>query len=315
MKAILVFIFIGSSFLSFAQIPDYFGQNQEWLSTRTDFSGYPYHIYQSFRHHVKGQYMHNAKTYYRIMVDEHYEYYNTVFNQLEVAYSSRYQSHLFRQVGRKVFTVNYQGNDTLWIDYGAEVGDTLLGFFNSYASFTNGPITVKKIDSVEINNIYYRVLVTDTLLDSSPVYNHLIEGVGFLADSNINSGAFDYYIPREGEQPRTLDCYSINDSTVWKSTSFTECDYSVFVSGTDINENKIGLSIYPNPITTRVNIEASIPIKSIELYTINGQKIKRKDLLDQLYYSVDVSMLSLGIYIIKVILNGGQILTRKLIKE
>lgn len=80
-----------------------------------------------------------------------------------------------------------------------------------------------------------------------------------------------------------------------------------------INSELIGKKssvIYPNPAKGIVNIQSTEEIKSVEIYSLSGQKI-----LTSFSGQVDVSHLSKGIYIVKIQLQNGKTETHKLIKN
>ena len=71
-----------------------------------------------------------------------------------------------------------------------------------------------------------------------------------------------------------------------------------------------GISIYPNPVENTLNVTSNVPIKNISIYNIQGQLVRYDN--DN---NVDVSNLSKGIYIVKVLLQNGEMHTAKILKE
>lgn len=67
--------------------------------------------------------------------------------------------------------------------------------------------------------------------------------------------------------------------------------------------------VYPNPVTDILNIEADMEIKTVKIYSLQGQLIK-----ENLRSSIDVSQLSAGLYFVQVI-SDGIIFTKKFIKN
>jgi len=70
------------------------------------------------------------------------------------------------------------------------------------------------------------------------------------------------------------------------------------------------VTVYPNPATDFVNIASKEKIKSIEIYSMTGQKVMNSN-----SDKVNVSHLNKGIYILKITLGNGKTETRKIIKK
>ena len=78
----------------------------------------------------------------------------------------------------------------------------------------------------------------------------------------------------------------------------------------DFNSNNLKFSLYPNPATNIVNIELATELKSIEIYSLQGQKV-----LSSNKNQVDVSTLSKGMYLVRVEDVENGVSTQKLIVE
>lgn len=85
--------------------------------------------------------------------------------------------------------------------------------------------------------------------------------------------------------------------------------YEACLGVLDLDEQKV--IIYPNPTYGIVEILSEIEIKEIELFTINGQKVRN--------YGDNTSLnlvdLPQGIYILKIQLTDGKIISKKIIKK
>lgn len=111
--------------------------------------------------------------------------------------------------------------------------------------------------------------------------------------------------------------FAINESRIYKTTNaggpFGQQVYSVTVQGaSSIHENNysLELNIYPNPTDNLINVEA--PINSnLELYNISGKLIKTYNQTAS-KTQIDVSSISSGVYILKVLNEAGSA-TRKVI--
>lgn len=76
----------------------------------------------------------------------------------------------------------------------------------------------------------------------------------------------------------------------------------------DYNENSI--QVYPNPVQNEVFISSLVPIKSIELFDVKGQKINAFNL----NYTINISNLPEGIYFLKIYNQSDIYVTKKIIK-
>lgn len=81
------------------------------------------------------------------------------------------------------------------------------------------------------------------------------------------------------------------------------------LSKEEFNTN-LEFSLYPNPAKNNINIDLETEIKSIEIYSLQGQKV-----LSTQSKQVDVSNLSNGIYMVRVEDIDGAVSTQKLIKK
>ncbi|MCB0464370.1 MAG: T9SS type A sorting domain-containing protein [Aequorivita sp.] len=72
-----------------------------------------------------------------------------------------------------------------------------------------------------------------------------------------------------------------------------------------IGENQLtGVVLYPNPVTDVLQISAKTEINSVEIYSVNGQQLMRKEPM-AINSDIDLSYLSSGIYFAKVTANGA----------
>lgn len=75
-----------------------------------------------------------------------------------------------------------------------------------------------------------------------------------------------------------------------------------------INDKKI--QVYPNPVKDILNINTSVSIKSVEIFSLSGVKVKESN-----SSKVDLSKLPTGNYIVKITDEKGNINTQKIIKN
>ncbi|MFT5861297.1 MAG: hypothetical protein ACI865_003421, partial [Flavobacteriaceae bacterium] len=74
------------------------------------------------------------------------------------------------------------------------------------------------------------------------------------------------------------------------------------------------LAVYPNPSTDQVNVYADEPINLVEIYSLSGALIKTIDGKTDKLITFDASNLA-GIYLVKVILESGNIVQSKIVSN
>jgi len=82
------------------------------------------------------------------------------------------------------------------------------------------------------------------------------------------------------------------------------------LSNDDIAKDDTQLSIYPNPVTNLLRVNAASKVIGLTIYNISGQEVLRAEKA-----TINTSSLSRGVYIIKVSQEGGAISTKRFIKE
>ncbi|NEN23343.1 T9SS type A sorting domain-containing protein [Cryomorpha ignava] len=73
--------------------------------------------------------------------------------------------------------------------------------------------------------------------------------------------------------------------------------------------------IYPNPGTNGLKIESSSNIDNIQIFNLEGRNIQNVNFVSNEIYDVDISPLSSGMYIIKIVFENGLVENSKFIKR
>ena len=176
-----------------------------------------------------------------------------------------------------------------------------------------------------------------TQLSNSIVHNvehsTITDGHILAATHNSNVSAFNLMYSKDGgETWETIedDLYMpLNSSNVFSSTDFhfygNFADIYIGTSGLGVLKYTLDLTtmgisepefagssiaVYPNPATDIVHIASKEKTKSVEIYSMTGQKVMNSNSGE-----INVSRLNKGIYIIKTTLDSGKTETRKLIKK
>lgn len=129
--------------------------------------------------------------------------------------------------------------------------------------------------------------------------NILTSGTQFWLGQGIGSGAYN-------NLNADLDELRIYN----KALTLAEItEVNTFLANDNFTGN-LKFSMYPNPANNILNIEIEKEIQSVEIYSLQGQKVFSGN--DK---TIDIANLSSGIYMIKVEDENGAIATQKLIKK
>jgi hypothetical protein len=82
------------------------------------------------------------------------------------------------------------------------------------------------------------------------------------------------------------------------------------LSTSSFKSNNLKFSLYPNPATNLLKIDIDSDIQSVEIYSLQGQKIMTASSKE-----INISNLSAGIYMVRVQDVDGSVATQKIIKE
>ncbi len=82
------------------------------------------------------------------------------------------------------------------------------------------------------------------------------------------------------------------------------------LSALDFNQNKPDVAVYPNPVQNVLNIKIDQAIKSVEIYNMQGQKVKVSNVSQ-----IDLSGLHSGMYLVRIEDENNGVATKRIIKE
>lgn len=107
---------------------------------------------------------------------------------------------------------------------------------------------------------------------------------------------------------------SVDDLKIYNyalsQTEITNLYNNNSLSSQNFNQNNLEVSLYPNPANDVLNIDMINEVKSIEIYTIQGQKV-----LSSNQKQISVSDLSSGIYVLKIQDSENAVATKKFVKQ
>jgi Secretion system C-terminal sorting domain/Ig-like domain CHU_C associated len=168
----------------------------------------------------------------------------------------------------------------------------------NYTLNTNGfnafvEIRYQASATFDSGNPFTRVTVSNfTLNNTSPTnYNFTLTG---LASNTVYSYEFGAITNNNGN-------FEGGQNAAFRTST---------LSTNDFDAKNLQFNIYPNPAINVVNIEVASELKSVEVYSLQGQKIKSTSSKE-----LNVSDLSSGVYMIRVEDTNGAIATKRLLKK
>ncbi|MCD6544354.1 MAG: T9SS type A sorting domain-containing protein, partial [Flavobacteriaceae bacterium] len=102
------------------------------------------------------------------------------------------------------------------------------------------------------------------------------------------------------------------DTSIWvedvKDALFASGDWPLAVD--DQKFKNLELEVYPNPARDRIYIKTTGRINNIDIYSILGLLVSKQLNIDN---KIDVYDLSNGLYYLKIFLENGSIVTKKIL--
>lgn len=284
MKTLLLGITLCLSLISFAQVPDFLGNNPEWYSEQPDDTQYPCWPRHKYTVYLDGEETIGNYTYkkaYRHGITEYTLFANP--NLYPPGYCSgvdtifNFEGYI-RQDSLKFYTYA-DGRDSLLYDFDLELGDTTE---QTYVMLSEGWV-VTSIDSVLINGWYAKKFYLKNNQMSAADSSFIIQGVGC-------EGGLFFRFPGYFESDPNLICYA-QDGTTYFSTG--QCNYSVSLDElSDVRNTRI----YPNPVSDFITIEGLNTETMVELVSMDGRRVLESSTSG----SVDVRNLGEGMYLLRI---------------
>ncbi len=209
---------------------------------------------------------------------------------------------------------------------GSVINNGNITFNNTYND--GGVLNVSPSSSTIINGNYSTSGILEVVINGSDAGNILgysqinINGNLTLTSSTINVIIDPAYLPGDGTK-HTVITYTGNltdtfttvnlPSTGWYVDYSTPGEVNVVRDLVLAIENvdMVTFLVYPNPTSGIVNIQTKEDIDRIEIYDINGRLIFNKLKTSQ----VNISQLSVGVYILKVVGENGESSINRIIKN
>jgi hypothetical protein len=189
-------------------------------------------------------------------------------------------------------------------DFNLTVGDTFhLPPFYPIEDYPNHIAIVLEIDSVELSDGSFRKRYNfgnPNNLPNTGFFNCLLED-WFWIDGIGDPIHPVYAIMDCFESVVNLDCFKYQGQELYGN-----CFYSPIFE-TQLNS----IEIYPNPVSDKLTIkDPNNEILALRLFDINGHQIS----LNRNMYQMNLSELPDGVYVLKIQLNNGSVITKKILR-
>lgn len=238
MKNTLTLIFLLALIQSVAQTPAYFENDQKWIGNELQ-SGILAPgclLNNDYLYYIDGDTSITGYTYKKLMR-------KGWTNETGLCYTPPAYYEMFycgfRQVGTKIY-INIVGEDSLYVDYDLNVGDTLAPCYlmPDPGSIGDSNFIVQSIDSVLFSTGYHKRFHFNyypSPNDTLPYY--LLEGVGVYSSNGLSGiDWMDQIIPMPFEWEGTITCYLQNDILEYGSGG---CNLNAFDFNVGIEEHAI----------------------------------------------------------------------------
>ena len=130
-----------------------------------------------------------------------------------------------------------------------------------------------------------------------------------------NGNNINFSLSSDFKNNPSLTCIEVDDfsfsNTNWDALKDVGTNYSKDCSTLSINESFAKtISIYPNPTKTNITINLIDTIEQVEVMTLLGEKVYTSTTK-----TINVSHLSSGVYLLKIITQEGKVAVKKIVKK
>lgn len=184
----------------------------------------------------------------------------------------------------------YYKKEFLLYKFNLNIGDTLWDNRDKIFIAPLRYITVKSIDTININNSLRKVYGFDPI---SWVF--WIEGIGNVKGLIFTSGD----LPTNGMN-NDLVCMHQNDTLLYyypgtEEVPYDDCVPSFVINGIPLLVNP-NVKVYPNPVTTGIVYFENIDFETLELFDLNGNLIQQENIKGLSVFELKIPGLPPGAY-------------------
>lgn len=231
--------------------------------------------------------------------------YKKMYYWFDSTYTEKYFAGLLREEGSKVWYVPpYVDEEGLLYDFDLNAGDTIDVISMFCWTYPEFGLVCHSVDSIQLETGEYR----KRWIFEGWSGETWVEGLGSMfgpVHSRVYDCVADYYVE--------LLCLYHDDILLYSNPWFDFC----YINTLSIHEVVSGfpVQIFPNPVRSgnSVKITTAFEINKLEIYTNHGIRIKhyaRYELSDSL---LETTMLTPGLYIIKITGKNGEVAVKKLL--
>lgn len=196
-------------------------------------------------------------------------------------------------------TFSYGGIFT-GLGFAGSFNETAVDFFG-YSDDFNVP-------SANVVSAWYHFVYTYDGVNVKVYKNGVLLGS---TPKNLNTAVYDIFSLGRGLDYSSIFSGAIDDLKIYNyAVSDTEVSnlYNYNSLATEDFSSNNSIKLYPNPANAILNIETALEIQSVEIYTIQGQKV-----VSSTEKQINVSHLASGIYLVKTLDSNNKISTNKII--
>lgn len=215
-----------------------------------------------------------------------------------------------RGIDNNIYFIN--GHDTNVLSVIKNTNDiNALEINNNYLSFDNSIYFLPKL-------IPYQSCVSDFYItqeiNASDTYNKSVSNT-ITATNNIQTNAFVTY--DAGIRVYLKPGFKANSGTVFNA--YIEGCAAVMSKNKSVIKTQENIAsvipenvtIYPNPFSDELTISSNEDILNLQIFSLDGKVMNSEKTLGK----INTSDLSKGIYVVKVTLSSGEIITKKILKK
>lgn len=220
-------------------------------------------------------------------------------------------SHEYLKVNEsKVFYYN-QDSFYLLYDFNAKIGDTISvhqskfklrkGFLSEYLADSMDIFRYKilNVDSIKVGDDWLRRQTIERIDSWGWEFkNYILENIGAM---DYFFGLFPGIITTDWVIPR-LRCYSDGNISFTNQQWQDECDFTGSVI--KLKPDNKNIKVFPNPVTSQLNIESYNVIKEVYIYSIKGQIVFHGNYNTDLIRINTTNLLS-GIYKVSILCQNS----------
>ena len=199
--------------------------------------------------------------------------------------------------------INSASTGNTWITGSVSATATYLNTWTHYALVWKTVGTNKRLECY-VNGILQSFQTLSSLpMDAILVKNNNVFSIGggtdasgtLMANKNFEGQIDEFYVYNKALTITEINALKGNNAGVVLSTQ-------------NFNTNNLKASIYPNPTTDAFTIEMENEVKSVEIYSLQGQKV-----MTATNKNINVSNLSKGMYLVRIEDENNAVATQKLI--